>query len=598
MYENFQKLIELLSAREQRNFALLVLIMIFEAVIEMIGVGIIPIYILALAYPQKLQQHELTVWLFPDGVPATDQLLIWGSALLLFFFFSKTLISIATTYWKMRFAQTRSLKLSRRLFKAYMNAPYVFHLAHNTSELLRNINTDCSQLANNILSPMISFISHAAILLGIICLLLFTVEPTVLVWLAIFLSAGIGSARWLQRHVKELGHEAQQHRALVVRSVNEGLGGVKEIRLLQRSGFFVDRLVKSLEKTLVIEREVGVVQHTIPTFIEFLSVLGLLGVTIMFVMSGEETEVIIATLSIFAVAMARMKGAVRALMQSHTTISHHSASLNVVYDGLHDLETRQQHSERPSPDELENIPGFSHSICLENLHYRYPKAEDDTLQSVELNISRGEALGFVGSTGAGKSTLLDIILGILEPTQGRVTVDGQDIRHHPIAWQRHLGYIPQTVFLMDGSVRSNIALGYGPKEIDEERLEQAVAAAALGNLMEKMPDGLDSIIGERGIRLSGGERQRIAIARALYHNPDVLVMDEATSALDNTTEAAVIEAVEVLKGDRTILMIAHRLSTVRRCDRIVFLKNGRIDAIGSYDELTRNHAEFRTMAVG
>jgi len=288
-----------------------------------------------------------------------------------------------------------------------------------------------------------------------------------------------------------------------------------------------------------------------------------------------------------------MKSAVRVVMVSYNELRHNSASLSVVHDGLRQLEPARP-DVRQDTGPAERL-AFAQAITLSDVVYRYPGASRPALDGVSLTIARGEALGIVGTTGSGKSTLMDVILGVLKPDQGAICVDGINVHRDLAAWQLNLGYVPQSVFLLDASVAENIALGIAPRDIDPARLEQAVWAAELGQLVARLPQGLDTAVGERGARLSGGERQRIAIARALYGEPDVLMMDEATSALDNATEATVVAAVEALKGDRTIVMIAHRLSTVRRCDRIVFLKDGRVDAIGNYDELVAGHPEFARM---
>jgi ATP-binding cassette subfamily C protein len=291
------------------------------------------------------------------------------------------------------------------------------------------------------------------------------------------------------------------------------------------------------------------------------------------------------------------------MMHTYTEVRHNAASLEVVFDGLRVLESPESlamaeaepvTSDRGHALRVEPVE-FREEIRLRDLGYRYPGAKRDSLWGVNLTIRRGEAIGFVGATGSGKSTLVDLVLGVLQPSRGSIAVDGRDIRSCLNSWQRKLGYVPQAFFLVDGSVRQNVAFGIEAEHVDDLRLAQAVKAAELDKLVARLPNGLDTVIGERGVRLSGGERQRVAIARALYNDPEVLVMDEATSALDNTTEAAVIDAVEALKGDRTLLIVAHRLSTVRRCDRIVFLKDGAVDAIGGYDELRTGHTEFRLM---
>ncbi|MCC6706270.1 MAG: ABC transporter ATP-binding protein [Gammaproteobacteria bacterium] len=594
MWTSLKKLVFLLSNAERRSLVLLVVLMMVEAILEMAGVAVVPVYITVLAYPEKIIDNPLLhdalspawrAWL------TREHLLIWGGVAMFALYGAKTAYVVFLAYWKARFAQTRALKLGTRLFGAYLRAPYVFHLRNNSAELQRNINQECQQLAVRVLMPMVEFISNSFILCGISAVLVAILDVRVLVWLAGFLGVGIGIATLLQNRVRHLGVDAQTYRGTVIRSVTEGLGGVKEIIVLGRTAYFLARLREALINVFRIQRTMQIIQRAIPQLIELTGIFGLIGVTLMLFHLGNDNQEIIATLSVFAVALTRMKGAVRGLMDCFTEVRHNAASLDIVYEGLRTLEPLIDDAPRtPAP-----LP-FRDTIELEHLAYRYPGAPQDSLQDITLTIRHGEAIGIVGTSGAGKSTLIDVVLGVLEPLRGHIRVDGRDIRDAMPAWQANLGYVPQALFLVDGSLTENIALGLDPAAVDNERVARAAAAAELGPLLARLPDGLATEIGERGIRLSGGERQRIAIARALYHNPDILIMDEATSALDNTTEAAVIEAVAALKGNRTILMIAHRLSTVRRCDRIVFLKNGRLDAIGSYEELQARHPEFREMS--
>ena len=596
MWQSLSKLFELLNAGERRSLVLLVLLMLGEAALEMAGVATVPLYITALAYPEKLLASPLLHSLLPpQGLAwlSRGNLLVWGGVSMFALYAIKTAYAVFLAYWKARFAQTRALKLGTRLFTAYLRAPYVFHLRNNSSDLQRNINQECSQLAVRVLMPMVEFISYSFILLGITALLIAVLDWRVMAWLAGFLGVGIAIATLLQNRVKRLGIDAQEHRGSVIRSVTEGLGGVKEIIVLGRAAHFVARLHNALTNVFRIQRTVQLVQRAIPQLIELTGIFGLIGVTLMLFHMGRDNQEIIATLSVFAVALTRMKGAVRGLMDTFTEVRHNAASLDIVYAGLRALEPTLD----DSPRAVRPLP-FQHHIELQTLGYRYPSASHDSLRDINLTITRGEAIGFVGTSGAGKSTLVDVFLGVLEPLHGRILIDGKDIRGALAAWQANLGYVPQALFLIDGTVTENIALGVDPAHVDHAGVARAAAAAELNTLLARLPHGLETPIGERGIRLSGGERQRIAIARALYHNPDILIMDEATSALDNTTEAAVIEAVAALKGDRTILMIAHRLSTVQRCDRIVFLKDGAVDAIGSFDDLQANHPEFRRMSLG
>lgn len=588
MTEALGKLWQLLNPRERRSFVVLVAVMLVEALLEMAGVALVPLYVTALAYPAGAA-----------GVPRLDALatllpvesrsLVQASLALLAFFAAKAAYATFAAYWKARFAQNRARKLSLRLFAAYLDAPWTFHLRHNASDLLRNVNQECTQLAQRVLIPLVEFIANAFVIAGICAVLLAVLELGVLAWLGLFLALGLASAALLHGRVKRLGIDAQNERGEVLRTLGEGLGAVKELGLLGRGAYFVRRLDRALVRTFGIQRTMLLIQRGTPAVIELTGIVGLVGVTLMLLAADAPTAEIIATLSIFAVALTRMKGALRGVMDTYTEVRHHAPSLDVVHAGLAELERAWR------PDRHTDLP-FTRSIELRGLGYRHPGGHAG-VSDIQLDIRRGEAVGFVGETGAGKSTLLDLLLGVIEPAEGSIRVDGRDIREAPAAWRRLLGYVPQAFFLVDGSVRDNIALGLEAPEIDPERLAEAVRAASLDGLVARLPQGLDTQVGERGVRLSGGERQRIAIARALYQRPAVLVMDEATSALDNTTESAVIEAVTALKGDRTILMVAHRLGTVRRCDRIVFLKHGRIDAIGSYDTLLHEHPEFRRMAA-
>ncbi len=596
MRDIIRQLNALLTRREKRSFLILVAIMVVEALLEMLAIGLIPLFITTLAYPEHLATSTVFARV-AEFVPAValsrESTVLWGSASLLAFYLLKTAYAVVATYWKARFAHNRALKLSVRLYSAYLRAPYTYHLQHNASELFRNVNTECVNLANKVLLPCVEVFSQLAVLAGIVTVVLFLVPPVAALWLVVFLALGLAVSTRLQRRSKRLGARAQQHRRIIVRAINEGLGGVKELSVLQRTATFVERLAAPLERVLGIQRRHQLVRQAIPAVIETLGIVGLLGVTVMLVLDGSTPQHLVATLSVFAVAMARMKSAVRMVMVSYNELRHNSASLGVVHDGLRQLEPALPDVRQPNAPAA-RLP-FAHAIALDDVVYRYPGATRPALNGVSLSIARGEAVGIVGSTGSGKSTLMDVILGVLKPEQGTVRVDGVDVQGDVAAWQLNLGYVPQSVFLLDASVAENIALGIAPHEVDPARLERAVWAAELGNLVARLPQGLDTAVGERGARLSGGERQRIAIARALYHEPDVLMMDEATSALDNATEATVVAAVEALKGDRTIVMIAHRLSTVRRCDRIVFLKDGRVDAVGSYDELVAGHAEFARM---
>ena len=589
MTEIVRKLYRLLNYRERRSFIILFGMMLFEAILEMASVSLVPLYVSIVAYPEKVREY------LPNQGQLLDhkQLLIWASAGIFLFFLVKLLINLAGTYWKSRFSENRTLKLSRRLFRAYMQAPYTYHLQRNSAELLRNINVECTQLSVLVLTPLIEMLSQAIIVVAVLTILLLSVPIETVLLLVGLLSVAALIVLKQQKTIKAWGQEAQQCRGRLVKQVNEGLGGIKEIMLLGRISYFVRHFSQCFSRLMSIQRYIAVVNRLIPDLVELTTILGLLCVILMLFMSGRSPEAVLQIATIFAVALARIKGSLSAVMRNYTQIQHHQSALNTVYSDLNELENCTESQRHPR-----TAPLFRDQLHLQNVWYRYPKAHDDALKNISLAIRKGEAIGFVGSTGAGKSTLIDVILGILEPTRGSVMIDGTPIRDNPSGWHDSVGYVPQMIHLIDGSIKANIALGLEPEEIDEVALQRAVRSARLDEVVGQLPDGLDTIIGERGVRLSGGQRQRVVIARALYRNPQVLILDEGTSALDNATEREVIRAVDELKGQRSILMIAHRLSTVYNCDRIVLLDNGRIEAVGPYRELLATHEGFSRLAQG
>lgn len=593
--ESLSRFSWLLTRKERLNAGILSLALLLNALLEVVGIGVVPAYVGVVAFPERFMELPLVKsWLVPwFGVPSQEVLLVGFSIAIAVFFGLKLLFMVVLTWWKNIYVNNRVINLSDRLFRGYMRAPYTFHLERNVAEMMRSLNQDCILVGRKVLLPMLEFLSHLMIFVAVMVLLLVVSPGFALLSVALFVAISFVGVKALHSRLRDLGVNAKRLRGSINRDVYEGLLGVKEIKVLGREGFFLRRFHKSICKLFEIERYMYVLNMSINPFIEWVSVIGLVGGIVILFYSGQAIEEIVTTIVLFAVALVRLKSVAGNMMSRYATIQHNLVSLDTIYNELRqvgDSGSASMEAEVSRPP----LDGFE--LQLRDLSYGYPGAPRPAIEHIDMTIRRGEAVGFVGSSGAGKTTLVDVILGVLEPTGGQILVNGRNIHDDLPAWQRNIGYIPQTMYLVDGSIAQNICLGLEPSAIDRARIEAAVDAADLRAFVEDSANGLETVVGDRGIRISGGQRQRIAIARALYANPSMLIMDEATSALDSVTESAVIDAVNALKGERTILLVAHRISTLKSCDRIVMLDRGQVVAMDSYDALLAGNSDFRRLA--
>lgn len=559
------------------------------ALLEMISVGAIPAFVSSITNPADLRRNAMAGPVFErlGVVSDLDTMRVTGIALVSIVLI-KTVYLMALTWANARFNTRQTIVVSKRLFSAYLTSPYTFHLQRNSADLLRNTNQDAMVVVAAGLVPVMAIAMEVITLLMILGLLL-AVEPLASVLAAIvFGGTTLIFTRLIRRRIHRLGERERGARAEMLRSVNEGLSGIKTTRVLGRESHFLHRYGVAAEEfaSASVTKQV---LDTLPRLIlETVGVVGLLALTGALVASGRPLASLVPTLTLLAVALVRLIPSFGRITTAQLRLGWGRAALNGIYDDLMGLEAAGPLDGTPHPT-------FADSIRLEGVNYTYPEAARPSLIDVDMEIGRGQAVGLVGPTGSGKTTAVDVILGLLEPTGGDVTIDGRSIRGRERGWQRHVGYIPQDIFLSDTSIRENIAFGIPSSEIDDEAVWRAVRAAQVEEFVHRLPEGLGTVVGERGVRLSGGQRQRIGIARALYHDPDVLVMDEATSALDSETERTVMLAIEHLKGSRTLVIIAHRLSTVQACDRLYLLGDGAVQASGTFDELHARSEDFQRL---
>lgn len=471
-----------------------------------------------------------------------------------------------------RFSYNTQMKLSTRLLAAYMKEPYTFHLNHNIAVLQRSLYEDTSRFMQVILYALELGAELAVAAAMVIYLLVISKTITIIVLglLAVFVGGFLLISR---KYSRRFGLENQGYEGKIFQWMNQSLGGIKEIKILERETYFTDEFRKywgKYARGLRIARTISI----LPKYtVEAVSMTGLLIAVIVKLVFGEaDMTYFISQLAAFAVAAMRLMPSVGRINEHASNMLYAFPSVELVYHDLVEIEGLIDNDRRDCGRDWKLQKG----ICVQDVSYHYPDTEEWVLKDVNFTIKKGTTVAFIGSTGSGKTTMVDIILGLLTPVKGAVMADEINIHEQPKTFHAQVGYIPQTIYLSDDTIRNNIAFGVQEGQIDEDAVNAALEKAQLKDFVESLPHGLETIVGDRGVRLSGGQRQRIGIARALYHDPEILVLDEATSALDNETEAAVMEAIEHLQGMKTMIIIAHRLTTIRNVDVIYEVGDGEV----------------------
>ena len=591
-----RKLLYLFSDREKIQIGIILLLMLIGAGLETLGVGLIPAFVALLGNPEIIEKQKTLNWLYIQSGATSHQIfLLWVSTILLAIYLIKNVYLAILTYWQYYFLYEKQISLSSRLLRSYLNSSYTFHLQRNSADLVRNVTSEIPQIFSVVLIPMLILVTETMVM-SCIGILLAIAEPASSAIAAIFLGISIF---WLNRTInKQMSGQGlirQEQSGQMIQWVNQSLGGIKETKVLGREIFFLDAFTKSTQAFGKANLFVGLATQLPNLFIDTVLIASVLLIVIFSLIQGREIQSILPMLSLFAIASLRLMPSAKRIVSTITNIRYFKHSVDLIYQDLISLETTSNSLEIVHRSKGSLIQ-FANLIELRNIKYQYPNASQSSLLGISLSIIKGQSIAFVGSSGAGKTTIIDIILGLLTPSQGEILVDGKDILTNIASWQQQIGYIPQSIYLSDDTIRNNIAFGLATNEIKEEQVWAAIKAAQLEELVHGLPDQLDTLVGERGIRLSGGQRQRIGIARALYHNPEVIIMDEATAALDNTTEREFMFALESMTEQKTMIMIAHRLSTVKNCDRLYLIKNGMVSDSGTYDELISKNKDFQIMA--
>jgi ABC-type multidrug transport system fused ATPase/permease subunit len=592
MFQSLSKLLYLTKGHH-RSLVAMVFTFLFISGLEVIGTGIIGPFIAIATNPDFIKDNSWLNLIYAKFNFYSEQEFLLGLGLLVVIaFYVKAFLSFQAQKAVFQFGYNLKSELSCKLMKAYMEAPYNFHLNINSSSLTQNIVSTTDSFCIGVLMNLLTSTSNIVIVLALMALLIKT-SSIALILIAMLLLIMFGLAQSMKQRLSRWGKEGWQASGEMIRILNHGLGGLKETRIIGCESYFEQQMEQQATK---FARNVTLAQgySNLPRYaIEAFMITFLVGFTLLFIKLNQEQQNLSAVLGIFGLASIRLLPASGNLVSGLNVMRANAFSIDQLFFDLKNLEKENLIFDLASKDKTnrtlsikstDNIL-FEKKIVLDKIVFQYPNTTHRALAQISLTIHKGQSIGIIGKSGSGKTTLVDVILGLFKPQSGEIKVDGISVYSDLRAWQNLLGYVPQSIFLIDDTLEHNIAFGVPDHLIDRDRLKNAVLLAQLNEVVEQLPNGIETIVGERGVLLSGGQRQRVGIARVLYHEREILVFDEATAALDNETEHLVTEATKTLSGSKTIIIIAHRLSTIEHCDRIYQIEEGKVIKSGSYKEV-------------
>jgi ATP-binding cassette, subfamily B, bacterial PglK len=565
-----KKILFLLIGDYKRQSLILIFMMVLGAILEVAGIGLVIPVLGFLSNKEEMIESQLFQSLIPSSINlAETNLLLWGILILILVYLFKT---VYLTYLSWRISKIiygLEESISRKLYNKYLKQAFTFHLENNSGQLIQNVSGEVNQLASIIMGGL-NLISEVFVVIGIAILLLIIEPIGTLVSLTILLLFSFVYFLIFKGRLLKWGVLRQDAEGKRIQQLQQGFGGIKDIKLFGAK----DHFLKIFARHNVMFTNMNMLQNffnVVPRyFIELIAVL-LLGTlfAILSLNNSNELAGIIPIIGLFAVAAFRLLPSANRILVSIQSLRYASPIINSVYRELN-LKDSEDYKNKS------NSINFNNEICFKNVCFSYNAHDNKALKDINLNISKGACIGIIGKSGSGKSTLINLLLGLLEPTDGKILIDNLDLKSNIRSWQNHIGYVPQDIFLIDDTLRNNIAFGIDSNDIHSLNLEKAIELSQLSEYINSLPKGLDTYVGERGVKISGGQRQRIGIARALYNNPEIIVLDEATSSLDGSTEAVLMSAVNALQGIKTIIIVAHRLSTIKDCEYIYKLDNGKV----------------------
>lgn len=570
------KIFSVFTPKEMRYCMFLIVAMILGAVLEAIGIGAILPLISLMGQSDFLTRHADVAMLAERiGIGNHTELIVSLALFLVAFYILKNVYLAWQLRLQINFSLSNQIHFSKELMANYLSKPYLFHLNHNTATLLRNVKDGGSVIFTNILVPTFQLLTELVTAFCIWLMLVVTDPFTALVVAGTMGGLIYALLRSFRRSVAKVAQTQNQYAARYIQSVNQGLGAIKETKVMRKEMFFLQEFADNYEQYGMAYRNFIFLNQFPRMIIETLVVCALLLLIIGKILLGNAPMDIVPILGVLALAAFRLMPSANRIVALSTNIKFWMPLFEELYRELLAIKARKIHRRALALEASPPPVSFQEKICVKSIRFHYPGIEEDVLSNVDFCVPKGSFVGVVGASGAGKTTFVDILLGLLPPTDGTILVDGADIRQNLRAWQANLAYVPQSIYLVDASIRENVALGEALDAIDDVRVNRALEMAELTDFVATQPKGVETIVGERGVKLSGGQRQRIGIARALYQQPNVLILDEATSALDNETEKSITKTILKFKGQITIISIAHRVSTLEDCDFKVRFENGR-----------------------
>lgn len=568
-----KKINYVLDRRQKINLCILLVIIFIGAFVELLGVSAIMPLIDVAMNPETIDEKWYFVLIRKyTGITDANQMILFLAVLLIVIYILKNVYVMVMYSLQYRFVFNNQQRLSVRMMKSYMRQDYLFHVSKNVAEFQRNITSDVNgffTIVLNVLQFLAEFSVSAAL---VIFLFVQDWVSTMAVAVLLFLFMGIFTI-FFRKVLVKIGEQSRQANVLVTKWLFQAFSGIKEIKVANKESFFISNYNRHYKDCVRVQRQQSILTYLPKPVMETVCICSLmLAMIIKIAVVKSDIVSFVTTLSVFAVAAFRMLPSFNKITGYISGMMFNKPAIDSVYRDLKEIEHLMEQKTAEREDTIKVM--LHSSIRLNNVSFRYPESDKWILKNASLEIMKNTSVALIGASGAGKTTAADLMLGILQPQEGTVTIDGTDLKKCMKSWHEDIGYIPQVIYLMDDNIRANVAFGIPDAEIDDDAVQKALREAQLDQFVNSLPNGLDTLIGDRGVKLSGGQRQRIGIARALYRNPNVLVLDEATSALDSDTEKEVMEAIDGLHGTRTLIVIAHRLSTIKKCDKIFEVGGG------------------------